>query len=168
MGRSSKLQLARRSAYCRRADVRVWSKRVWGFDTMLRTCLVVDIIEYPTPSSYGGAPLGDALASSPSLHGPSPPSPSRTSTLTVGRGGERPTPQDSTAPPRLLHRARVSRADTAQRQGMTVRPSTADSLARGDNRICRRGSDRSCDTLAVTPSIERVSRELSARRPGSC
>jgi hypothetical protein len=28
---------------------------------------------------------------------------SNTSTLTVGRGGERPTPQDSTAPPRLPH-----------------------------------------------------------------
>jgi|SRR6266496_2161004 len=49
--------------------------------------------------------------------------------------GSVPPPQDSTAPPRLLHRARVSRADTAQRQGITVRPSTADSPVTGDNRI---------------------------------
>ncbi len=91
--------------------------------------------EYPTPSpsrwraAWRCADVITFVTRSP------PPSRSRTSTLTVGRGGERPTPQDSTAPPRLLHRARVSRADTAQRQAMTVRPSTADSLVTGNNRI---------------------------------
>jgi len=58
---------------------------------------------------------------------------SRTSTLTVGRGGERPTPQDSTAPPRLLDRDRMSCADTSRTSGDNP-TSTADSLLIGDNR----------------------------------
>src|SRR6266542_5704812 len=92
MGRSSKLQLARRSAYCRRADVLVRSKRVWGFDTMLRTCLVVDIIEYPTPSPSQWRAAWRCAGVITFVARSSPPSRSRTSTLTVGRGGERPTP----------------------------------------------------------------------------
>jgi hypothetical protein len=66
--------------------------RVWGFGTMLPTRLVVDIIEYPTPSPSQWRAAWRCAGVITFVTRASPSSPSRTSTLTVGRGGERPSP----------------------------------------------------------------------------
>src|SRR6266496_1971966 len=67
---------ATRRASIRFADRGVWAchvtrtMRVWGFGTMLPTRLGVDIMNTRHRLHHDGAPLGDALAASPSLHGP--------------------------------------------------------------------------------------------------
>ena len=162
MGRPSKLQLARRSASCRRADVRVWSKAASQSISLTLEILLEDVSQEdvaahrrmvpvadkpmreardpctrratrrasirsrgPEASGratqphdarlgfrhhaahplggghhrntrhrlhHGGAPRGDALASSPSLHGPRRRRVRGRAHWMVGRGGERPTP----------------------------------------------------------------------------